>query len=47
MALYQCYLNGNNLLDSNNRLAQHFALLAAKIVGISPAKSKKKFALFG
>jgi len=22
MALYQCYLNGNNLLDSNNRLAQ-------------------------
>jgi pilus assembly protein CpaE len=47
LALYQCYLNGNNLLDSNNRLAQHFALLAAKIVGISPAKSKKKFALFG
>jgi pilus assembly protein CpaE len=47
MGLYQSYLSGNNLLDSNNRLAQHFALLAAKIGGIAPLKSKKKFALFG
>ena len=46
MALYQSYSSGN-LLDSNNRLAQHFALLAAKIAGVSPRKSKKKFALFG
>jgi pilus assembly protein CpaE len=46
MALYQSYSSGN-LLDSNNRLAQHFALLAAKIAGVSPLKSKKKFALFG
>jgi Flp pilus assembly CpaE family ATPase len=46
MGLYQSYSSGN-LLDSNNRLAQHFALLAAKIAGVSPLKSKKKFALFG
>ncbi len=46
MGLYQSYSSGN-LLDSNNRLAQHFAMLAAKIAGISPTKSKKKFALFG
>ena len=46
MGLYQSYSSGN-LLDSNNRLAQHFGMLAAKIAGISPAKSKKKFALFG
>jgi pilus assembly protein CpaE len=46
MALYQSYSSGN-LLDSNNRLAQHFALLAAKIANLSPVKSKKKFALFG
>ena len=46
MGLYQSYSSGN-LLDSNTRLAQHFALLASKIAGLSPAKSKKKFALFG
>jgi len=46
MGLYQSYSSGN-LLDSNNRLAQHFGLLAAKIAGVSPIKSKKKFALFG
>ena len=46
MGLYQSYSSGN-LLDSNNRLAQHFALLAAKIAGKTPVKSKKKFALFG
>ncbi len=46
MGLYQSYSSGN-LLDSNNRLAQHFAMLASKIAGVSPVKSKKKFALFG
>lgn len=46
MALYQSYSSGN-LLDSNNRLAQHFAMLASKIAGLPPVKSKKKFALFG
>lgn len=46
MALYQSYSSGN-LLDSNNRLAQHFAMLASKIAGMPPVKSKKKFALFG
>jgi len=46
MGLYQSYSSGN-LLDSNNRLAQHFAMLATKISGVEPARSKKKFALFG
>src|ERR1700761_3808119 len=46
MGLYQSYSSGN-LLDSNNRLAQHFGLLASKIAGLPPARSKKKFALFG
>ncbi len=46
MGLYQSYSSGN-LLNSNNRLAQHFGLLAAKIAGVPPIKSKKKFALFG
>jgi pilus assembly protein CpaE len=46
MALYQSYSSGN-LLDSNNRLAQHFGMLAAKIAGVPPVRSKKKFALFG
>ena len=46
MGLYQSYSSGN-LLDSNTRLAQHFGLLASKIAGIQPVKSKKKFALFG
>lgn len=46
MALYQSYSSGS-LLDSNTRLAQHFGLLASKIAGIPPIKSKKKFALFG
>jgi pilus assembly protein CpaE len=46
MALYQSYSSGN-LLDSNNRLAQHFAMLASKIAGVAPARSRKKFALFG
>jgi pilus assembly protein CpaE len=46
MGLYQSYSSGN-LLNSNTRLAQHFGLLAAKIAGLSPMKSKKKFAIFG
>jgi pilus assembly protein CpaE len=46
MGLYQSYSSGN-LLDSNNRLAQHFAMLASKIAGVPPVRSKKKFALFG
>jgi len=46
MGLYQSYSSGN-LLDSNNRLAQHFSMLASKIAGIQPVKNKKKFALFG
>ncbi len=46
LGLYQSYSSGN-LLSSNTRLAQHFALLASKIAGIQPVKSKKKFALFG
>jgi pilus assembly protein CpaE len=46
MGLYQSYSSGN-LLDSNNRLAQHFSLLASKIAGLPPARTKKKFALFG
>lgn len=46
MGLYQSYSSGN-LLDANSRLAQQFALLASKIAGVQPAKSKKKFALFG
>ncbi len=46
MGLYQSYSSGN-LLDANTRLAQHFALLASKIAGVQPVKSKKKFSLFG
>ncbi len=46
MSLYQSYSSGN-LLDSNNRLAQHFALLASKIAGLPQIKAKKRFALFG
>lgn len=46
LGLYQSYSSGN-LLNSNARLAQHFALLASKIAGIQPVKAKKKFALFG
>jgi pilus assembly protein CpaE len=46
MGLYESYSSGN-LLDSNNRLAQHFAQLASKIAGVPAARSKKKFALFG
>jgi pilus assembly protein CpaE len=46
MSLYQSYSSGS-LLDSNTRLAQHFAILASKIAGIPPVKTKKKFALFG
>lgn len=46
MSLYQSYSSGN-LLDRNNRLAQQFNQLASKIVGVKPAKAKKKFALFG
>jgi pilus assembly protein CpaE len=46
MGLYQSYSSGN-LLNSNTRLAQHFGMLASKIAGVSPAKNKKKFALFG
>ncbi len=46
MGLYQSYSSGN-LLDSSSRLSQQFAVLASKIAGVAPAKSKKKFALFG
>jgi Flp pilus assembly CpaE family ATPase len=46
MGLYQAYSSGN-LLSSNARLAQDFALLASKITGVPPIKSKKKFAFFG
>jgi pilus assembly protein CpaE len=46
MSLYQSYSSGN-LLNSNTRLAQHFGLLASKIAGVPPVKSKKKFAIFG
>lgn len=46
LGLYQSYSSGN-LLDSNARLSQHFALLASKIAGVQPVKSRKKFALFG
>jgi pilus assembly protein CpaE len=46
MGLYQSYSSGN-LLGSNSRLAQDFALLASKITGVPPIKSKKKFAFFG
>jgi pilus assembly protein CpaE len=46
MALYQSYSSGN-LLDSSNKLAQSFSMLAGKIAGLPPVKTKKKFALFG
>jgi pilus assembly protein CpaE len=46
LSLYQSYSSGN-LLNPDNRLAQHFAMLASKIAGIPPVKTKKKFALFG
>ncbi len=46
LGLYQSYSSGN-LLNSNTRLAQHFAQLASKIAGVQPVKTKKKFALFG
>jgi pilus assembly protein CpaE len=46
MGLYQSYSSGN-LLNSNSRLAQDFALLASKITGVPPIKTKKKFAFFG
>ena len=46
MSLYQSYSSGN-LLDTNNRLAQQLNLLASRISGVQPVKSKKKFALFG
>jgi pilus assembly protein CpaE len=46
MSLYQAYSSGN-LLNPSNRLAQQLHLLASRISGVQPAKSKKKFALFG
>jgi pilus assembly protein CpaE len=46
LSLYQSYSSGS-LLDSNTRLAQHFAMLASKIAGMPPVKTKKRFALFG
>lgn len=46
MGLYQAY-SGGNLLSSNSRLGQDFGLLASKITGVPPMKSKKKFAFFG
>jgi pilus assembly protein CpaE len=46
MALYHSYSSGN-LLNQDNRLAQQFGTLAAKIAGVQPTKTRKKFALFG
>lgn len=46
MGLYQSYSSGN-LLDCSSRLGQEFTQLASKISGITPAKNKKKFSLFG
>jgi pilus assembly protein CpaE len=45
-SLYQSYAEGT-LLNTNNRLSQHFSRFAAKLAGIEPAKVKKKFSLFG
>jgi pilus assembly protein CpaE len=45
-SLYQSYADGT-LLNSNNRLSQHFGRFAAKLAGIEPVKAKKKFSLFG
>ncbi|HZS56272.1 MAG TPA: AAA family ATPase [Bryobacteraceae bacterium] len=46
LGLYQSYSSGS-LIDSSSRLGQQFALLASKIAGVTPVKTKKKFALFG
>jgi pilus assembly protein CpaE len=46
MGLYQSYSSGN-LLESGSRLGQEFTQLASKIAGVVPAKTKKKFSLFG
>ena len=46
MSLFSSYSSGN-LLDQNNKLAQHFAVLASRIAGLPLIKNKKKFALFG
>lgn len=45
-SLYQSYSNGT-LLSPDNRLAQQFSALTAKITGIQPVGIKKKFSLFG
>jgi pilus assembly protein CpaE len=45
-SLYQSYADGT-LLNTNTRLAQHFARFASKLAGIEPVKVKKKFSLFG
>lgn len=44
-SLYQAYSTGT-LLPANNRLAQQFSVLTAKLAGIESAKSRKKFFLF-
>jgi pilus assembly protein CpaE len=44
-SLYQAYSTGS-LLPQNNRLAQHFATLTARIAGTKAEKQKKKFSLF-
>lgn len=44
-SLYQAYSTGS-LLPPNNRLAQQFAALTARIAGVKTEKPKKKFSLF-
>jgi hypothetical protein len=44
-SLYQSYSAGN-LLPPNNRLAQQFAVLTARIADIQVKTQKKRFALF-
>jgi pilus assembly protein CpaE len=46
MGLYQSYSSGN-LLDASSRLGLEFTQLAAKIAGVTHAKNKKRFSLFG
>jgi len=45
-SLYQSYADGT-LLNTNNRLSQHFARFASRLAGVEPVKVKKRFSLFG
>jgi pilus assembly protein CpaE len=45
-SLYRSYSSGN-LLTPDNKLASELASLAAKLAGLQPRKSPKKFSLFG